>query len=120
MLQEIENAPWMIIDTGFGRFLGKFKGVRSDETLTDKPEVVLNECVRLETVNVPIPAKGGVGVGTIGVQTQPVPWRQPFDRETDLCIPLDQVKWYVRVSEDDVTAMRKELMSRGPSRPSDG
>lgn len=109
----MEAGQWSVVDTGFARFLGKFKEtIPASMSLTGETEAIFIECIRLESVNVPIPAKGGMAVGSIGVTTPPVPWRPTFDRETAMHFPVSRVIWYAPISEDDVASVRKEMLSR--------
>jgi len=111
------EGQWLVLDTGFGRYLGRYRKVIRNvtETLSGSCEVVLSECIRLESVNVPVPTKGGMSIGTVGVQTPVVPWRPPFDRDIEMRFPQDRVVNYIPILDDDVAGLRKELLARcGP------
>lgn len=108
-----KEERWLIVDTGFGRFLGKVldgtvKGQRGG-TLTDRAELVLGNAIRIEMVNVPTRQ----GIAVQAVPSSPVPWLPLFSRESVICLPLDRVVWYADVDEDVVTEMRSSLLSAG-------
>lgn len=111
----MDAGQWSVVETGYGRFLGKLKSTTPNGVgLTQEPEAIFTESIRLESVNIPVPTKGGgVTVMPIGRTSPLIPWQHGFERDTDLHIPLRDVKWYVPVSEDDVTKFRTKLMSRG-------
>ncbi len=101
----MQSGRWLIVDTGFGRYLGRGESKTEADDLLGRPALVLESAVRIETVN--LPSRNGIVVQA--VPSSPVPWVPLFLREARIVIPLDGIVWYAEVSEDAIVAMRQEL-----------
>ena len=114
------EARWLVVDTGFGRYLGKMVGVIYPpevrkveqqpvvgEPLTGGPELVLENVIRFEIVNVPTRQ----GIAVQAVPSSPIPWMPLFAHESRIKLPLYRILWYDYVDEEAVAAMRSELLA---------
>jgi hypothetical protein len=114
-----ENTElWVVIDTGFGRYLGRVVdgfGYRNGKPvpvkdspvgLVGKPEVVLDRVMRFEILNLPTRD----GIVPLAVRSSPVPWVPVFSPEARVRVLLDRIVWYDIVPEEAVVALRRDQL----------
>jgi hypothetical protein len=116
---------WVVVDTGFGRYMGKlvdgpgWRGGKptpvplAPEGLTGKPEIRIKNAIKFEVFN--LPTRQGITIQAI--PSGPFPWIPVFADESSMRIPLDRIVWYDDVDSEVVEDVRKQLrVMQGPPR----
>lgn len=105
-----KGLDWIVVDTGYLRLLGR---VESREVGPFGDEIVLTNVARVGDLSFPLPGSDGrVSAAVLPILAPLFPWVPIFSPDFRVRIRETQIIWYADVSEDDVSTIRSNLLSK--------